>query len=219
MQTGEVGPASRAALAYDVVAQTYEARFVDELDDKPGDRALLDRFAAGVSGLVLDLGCGPGQIGRYVQDCGRDVVGADISRGMAARAATRLAGAVVADMRRLPFRNRSLGGVVAFYSLIHLPRGELAAVLRELEAVLRPEGRLVVSAHEGVGEVEVHDFLGHDVDLAASFFDLDELEEAATRAGFRVARSERRPPYANEGTTVRLYVELVAGSPGERTHS
>lgn len=199
----------RAAIAYDLVAETYEDRFVDELGSKPRDRELLDGLAAASRGLVVDLGCGPGQIGSYVRDRGPEVVGVDVSHGMAVRAARRLTGAVVADMRSLPFPDRAVSGVVAFYSVIHVPRRDLAVAFAEMLRVLEPGGRLLVSAHEGDGDVEVHDFLGHEVDLAASFFSLAELEDAATTAGFEVVTRERRPPYECEGSTVRLHLGAV----------
>lgn len=199
----------RTAVAYDLVADAYEERFVDELAAKPRDRELLDRLAAMTDGLVVDVGCGPGQIGCYVRDRGPDVVGVDVSHAMAVRAGGRLGGAVVADMRRLPFRDRCVGGVVAFYSVIHLPRDDLVVAFAEFMRILEPGGRALVSAHEGDGDVEVHDFLGHEVALDASFFRLDELEHAATAAGLDVVTLERRPPYENEGSTVRLYIEAV----------
>lgn len=199
----------RAAAAYDTVSQTYEDRFVDELGGKPRDRELLDGFAAESHRLVVDLGCGPGHIGRYVQEHGPRVIGVDVSHRMAVRAAGRLTGAVVADMRSLPFHDGAVSGVVAFYSVIHLPRGDISVAFDEFARVLERGGRILLSAHEGDGDVEVHDFLGHEVDLAASFFRLHELEDAATAAGLTMVRRERRPPYDNEGSTVRLYIEAV----------
>jgi len=82
--------------------------------------------------------------------------------------------------------------------------------MREFLRILAPGGRMLMSVHEGEGDVEVHDFLGHEVDLSASFFRLEELEDAASAAGFAAATSERRQPYENEGSTVRLYIEAVA---------
>ena len=62
--------AGQTALAakYDRVAEKYAAAFFDELERKPFDRALLDRFAAAVAGRgrVCDVGCGPGHVGRYL---------------------------------------------------------------------------------------------------------------------------------------------------------
>jgi SAM-dependent methyltransferase len=193
---------------YDTVAHRYEVRFAAELGGKPRDRALLNAFADRVRDPVLDVGCGPGQIGSYVRDRGRHVIGLDLSHEMTRLAALRLHGAVTADLRALPVATGSVGGVLAFYSLIHLPRVQVAATFAELYRVLRSGGHVLLSAHQGDGEVTVHEFLGEQVQLTGTFFALDELMRYARDAGFEVTHAERRPPYASEGNTVRLSVEL-----------
>lgn len=195
-----------AAAAYDTVAAAYERQFTDELAAKPRDRELLDEVAARSTGVVLDLGCGPGQIGAHIARSGRPVIGIDLSRVMAGRAARRLTAAVTADVLALPLPDASVSDAVAFYSLIHLPRSSLRAALREVARVLEPGGCLLLSAHEGEGEAHVTDFLGHRVDLAATFFSLDELTDTAALAGFTIVSAERRAPYEHEGSTTRLYV-------------
>lgn len=106
----------RTAAAYEIVAASYEAKFVSELDDKPRDRELLDNLASRGAGAVLDVGCGPGQIGAYLAHHGRTVFGVDLSEAMSRLASSRLSGAVVADMRALPLRTGSMSDIVAFYS-------------------------------------------------------------------------------------------------------
>jgi hypothetical protein len=48
---------------YDVAAEYYAATFAAELDGKPFDRDLLDRYAAALAGRgeVWDVGCGAGR--------------------------------------------------------------------------------------------------------------------------------------------------------------
>ena len=194
--------------SYDAIARKYESRFLDELTGKPRDREILTTFSGSVSDPVVEIGCGPGQIGTFVRARGLRVVGLDLSSEMAGLARRRLDGALVADMRSLPFASDRLGGIVAFYSLIHLRRAELGAVLREFERVLRPGGHVLFSAHEGEGEVELERFLDEPVPVAATYFELDELVRTTEAAGFAVTRAERRAPYADE-STVRLYVEAT----------
>jgi ubiquinone/menaquinone biosynthesis C-methylase UbiE len=198
----------RVREAYDTVARAYEARFAAELNDKPRDRELLDAFADRVGDPILDVGSGPGQVGSYVRDRGRRVIALDLSHEMATLAARRLDDAVTADMRALPVAAGSAGGALAFYSLIHLPRAQVAAALDELYRVLRPGGRLLLSAHQGEGEVTVDEFLGAPVELTGTFFTLVELLEHAIAAGFEVTHAERRLPYPSEGNTIRLHLEL-----------
>ena len=195
--------------SYDRVANVYEARFADELDGKPRDRELLDTFAADVAGPIVDVGCGPGHIGAFVRQHHRPVLGLDLSHEMAKLALGRVDAALVADLRRLPFASGHLGGVVAFYSLIHVRRTQVPGVFGEFLRVLRPGGRLLISAHEGEGEVTVEEFLGQSATFVATLFGLAELARAARAAGFDLTLAERRPPYANEGSTTRLYLEAA----------
>jgi SAM-dependent methyltransferase len=195
---------------YDAVAAKYEARFVDELESKPRDRALLEAFARSVTDPVVEIGCGPGQIGAYVRrqaDAPLHVVGVDLSPAMAGLASRRLDGALVADMRSLPFASNRFGGIVAFYSLIHVRREGLVPALAEFRRVLRPGGRVILSAHEGEGELERDEFLDEPVSVVATLFALDELVAAGQRAGLEPVHAERRMPYPSEGETVRLFVE------------
>ncbi|MBA2282523.1 MAG: class I SAM-dependent methyltransferase [Acidimicrobiia bacterium] len=198
----------RAAAAYDTVAAEYDLRFCDELDGKPRDRELLDGLAARASGVVLDVGSGPGHIGARIRASGRPVVAVDVSLAMADAAARRVDAALVADTVHIPVRAATISDIVAFYSIIHLPRLRLGDALREFARVLVPGGHVLLSAHEGTEDVAVTEFLGHQVDLSATFFTLDELVAAAVDAGLTVTLAERRAPYATEGSTNRLYVEL-----------
>ncbi len=196
----------RLPSSYDAVASEYEATFLDELDGKPEDQAMLRDFIEGTNGLIADLGCGPGQVGRFVRSRGRTVIGVDISAAMAKLASGRLDGALVSDIRRLPLAGSSLGGAVALYSLIHLPREELGRALAEIRRVLRPGGRLLLSAHEGEGLIEQHEFLGHAVPFVATLFSFDELVNATQGARLDVTMSLRREPLDTEHQTGRIYV-------------
>lgn len=70
--------------SYDQVADEYARRISGELQHKPFDRELLNRFAAAVigHGEVCDMGCGPGHIARYLRDAGATIFGLDLSPRM-----------------------------------------------------------------------------------------------------------------------------------------
>ncbi|GAB3404021.1 class I SAM-dependent methyltransferase [Flindersiella endophytica] len=203
------------ASSYDVVAADYAAAFAGELAGKPFDRDLLDRFAAAVAGggPVWDVGCGAaGHVTRYLADRRVEVVGADISPGSIAQAAKAQPDLEfrVADMRSLPADDSSLRGIVAFYSLIHLPRQELPSAFAEFGRVLAPGGDLLVSMHGGTGEFASGQFLGHAVPFRATLVGLDELAGFAESAGFHVRERQARPPYNQEHPTDRLYLWATA---------
>jgi trans-aconitate methyltransferase len=69
---------------YDRVAEHYATEYFRELERKPFDCELLDRFAERVKdkGTVCELGCGPGQVARYLKDRGVDMRGIDLSDEM-----------------------------------------------------------------------------------------------------------------------------------------
>lgn len=97
----------RLPSSYDAVASEYEATFLDELDSKPEDQAMLRNSVEITTGLIADLGCGPGQVGRFVRSQGRTAFGVDISAEMARLASARLDGALVSDIRQLAAWTRS----------------------------------------------------------------------------------------------------------------
>jgi SAM-dependent methyltransferase len=199
--------------SYEVVAEKYAATFFDELSRKPFDRELLDGFAALLPhGKALDVGCGPGHVGRYLSERGMAVVGVDLSPTMI-EIARRLNPEMrfeVGDMRNLPVGDGTVDAIVAFYSLIHIPRAEVPAVLADFQRVLAPSGRLLLAVHGGTGTVSRSEFMGEPVPFEATLFDKDELAELIRASGFQVTLSTIRPPYEFEHQTPRLYVGATA---------
>jgi ubiquinone/menaquinone biosynthesis C-methylase UbiE len=197
--------------AYDAVAEDYTAAFADDLDRLPVDRSVLDASLErlGPGGLSLDLGCGPGQVARYLADRGRDVIGLDTSTRMARIASTRTGRARFAggDIRSLPFRSQSCGAVVAFYSIQHLPRSDLQTALTEMHRVLVAGGLLVVATHLGVGEVCIQEFLGHRIEpVGGTLYGDAELRDAIARSSFTVEEAWYRDPLPHEHPSQRIYL-------------
>ena len=124
---------------YDLVAEEYARRLFEELQHKPLDRQLLDRFATSVRDLgpACDMGCGPGHVARYLQGRGVQVSGVDLSAAMVAPARELNPGIEFSrgDMRSLDIADEALGGIVAFYSIIHIPRPEVVTALSEMRRV------------------------------------------------------------------------------------
>ena len=195
--------------SYDMVAETYATKFFDELSRKPFDRRLLDEFAAALPARgVLDVGCGPGHVAGYLSERGLDATGVDLSPAMV-EIARRLNPEIpfhVADMRELPAADSSVGGIAAFYSVIHIPRKDVPAVLLEFRRVLILSGRLLVAVHGGSGTIMSQDFMGKQAPFEATLFEKDELVDLITSAGFEVTTATIRAPYDFESQTPRLYV-------------
>jgi ubiquinone/menaquinone biosynthesis C-methylase UbiE len=207
--------------AYDAVASAYVDAFGDDLDALPLDRAVLDHalllvapLIRGGRGRALDLGCGPGDVGRYLLDRGLRVVGLDLSMAMlvAARSRAGLA-SVRANMRVLPFGEESFSLAVAFYSLQHVARAQVGIALREVRRVLVPGGVLVVAAHLGAGDVCTTEFLGHLVaPVGGALYGRDEIEREVTGAGFSIDDERQRGPLGHEYPSQRIYLVAVGGA-------
>jgi SAM-dependent methyltransferase len=207
------------------MAAAYREHFARELEHKPFDRIFLDRVAALIdrSEWLIDLGSGPGQIGAYLAARGARVLSVDLSLAMLREAAALVPGGnrVQADMRVLPFAPSSVGGVVAFYSLIHIPPDELVATLHELHRVLRIGGHVALTTHvtspPGRGAVpreggslglHIEEMLSTPVDLDFYFYGVAELAPSLEETGFSLVESAEREPYAPEieAQSKRAYV-------------
>jgi SAM-dependent methyltransferase len=200
--------------AYDAVAQDYEDAFGADLEDLPVDRATLERFAREIvrEGPVLDAGCGPGQVGRFLADRGVRVVGVDLSLEMARLARRgRSIPAIRGDLRALPLVAGSCSGVVAFYSIQHVPRDDLGRLLTEFRRVLTGGGSLLIATHLGEGEVYVDEFLGHTIDTVGGvLYAAEDLIAVIEGCNFSVEKVRYRDPLSHEHPSKRIYLHAVA---------
>jgi SAM-dependent methyltransferase len=197
--------------SYDQVAADYAEKFKDEMDDKPFDRDCLDRLAREVGNLgpICDMGCGPGQIARYLHRQGVEAVGVDLSPRMVAEA-QRLNPEIPfhqGDMLSLSDADHSWGGIAAFYCIIHIPRNQVVDALRELKRVLKPGGVLLVTFHIGQEIKHLDEWWEKSVNLDFAFYETEEMETWLEEAGYEIEETlVREPNPAVEVATKRAYL-------------
>lgn len=197
--------------SYDQVAEEYGTRFFHELEHKPLDCELLNRFVKAVQGSVpvADIGCGPGQVTRYLSERGANVLGVDLSPHMVEQARKCNPGIEFrqGNMASLDVDDESWAGIVAFYSIIHIPREQVVSVLQEFRRVLKLNGLLLLSFHQGEETVHLDEWWGKKVSLDFEFFQCNEMETYLTTAGFLIEDRIERPPYEEvEVQTKRAYL-------------
>lgn len=118
-------------------------------------RRYIDRvFELGLAlpAQALDLGCGTGRHATaYLVERGLKVTGIDLSPKSIAVAQQEVPRArfLVGDMASVELPVDSFDLVTAFYSLIHVPKDEHAAVLAGIWSWLRPGGHLIVTMGGG----------------------------------------------------------------------
>ncbi len=203
----DVMPAYQTATrsSYDAIAADYTAWIADELTAKPYDRAVLGAFSELVLATggaeTLEIGCGPGRITAFLAALGLDAAGLDLSPAMIALAGRHHPGLdfTVGSMTSLPHGSGSLAGVVAWYSIIHVPDADLDTVFAEVARVLRPGGwfQLAFQLRSDPPDDPVEHFsalAGIEVDL---HFHRRSIAEVASRLGDHgftpSARIEREP--------------------------
>lgn len=198
--------------SYDRVAEDYAGEFRDELEKKPFDRKMLDWLAekVGELGVICDMGCGPGQIARYLHDRGVKACGVDLSAAMVARAEELNPGIPFqrGDMLALNgVADNSYGGVAAFYSIIHVPRPEIPRALQELKRTLHPGGVLLLTFHIGQEIIHRDEWWGKEVSLDFIFFETEEMKDNLSKAGFELEEVIERDPYPDvEYQSRRAYI-------------
>ena len=197
--------------SYDQVAIDYAEQFKDEMDDKPFDRNCLDRLAREVANLgpICDLGCGPGQIARYLHRQGVPTLGVDLSPRMVAEA-QRLNPEIhfhQGNMLALPDADDSWGGIAAFYCIIHIPPGQVLDALREMKRALKPGGVLLLAFHIGDETKHLDEWWGKSVNLDFVFYQPSLMEECLKEAGYEVQETLVREPNPEvEVATRRAYM-------------
>ena len=176
--------------AYGSVADLYIELFGTTQQVHADDLAFIGRHLSIQPGNVLDLGCGPGHFTGHLRSLGVDAIGIDMVPEFIAhaRAAHPTGSYRLGSMTSLDVGNDSIAGILAWYSLIHLPPADLDGVLAEFRRVMRPAGTLVVGFFDG-DEVAAFD---HKV-VTAYRWPVDEFSERLARAGLTELERRQRP--------------------------
>jgi SAM-dependent methyltransferase len=182
--------------SYDATADAFADWIRGELATKPLDRAVLTAFAELVTGPVADIGCGTGRVTAFLHDLGVPAFGIDLSPRMVAAARRDYPDLRFTEgsMTELSIADSSLGGVVAWYSTIHVPDGDLPAVLAEFHRVLAPGGYLQLAFQAGDGIEHRTEAGGHPVALDFHHRQPDRMAEFVRAAGLTVRATLLRAP-------------------------
>lgn len=142
---------------YNAVGASYAARY----GETPFLLQQLEQFAARLpaGATVLDVGCGAGRATRWFVQHGYNVTGVDFSDTMLklARQAAPEATVLSMDIRAVDFANATFDAVWSSFSIIHIPKLDVARTLRSWHRVLKPAGVLTIVTSLGEDAEQVRD--------------------------------------------------------------
>jgi SAM-dependent methyltransferase len=167
--------------AYSSVWQRYVDLVDAEWRADDEDAAFVDRHLTGLSGPVLDLGCGPGHWTAHLHRLGVDVTGVDVVPEFVAHARATRPGPQfrLGSMTEVDAAEHSLAGLLSWYSTIHLPPDELDGVLAGFRRLLADDGTLVLGFFDSDDGVAAFD---HKV-VTAYRWPADVVAERLAQAG------------------------------------
>jgi ubiquinone/menaquinone biosynthesis C-methylase UbiE len=150
---------------------------------------------------------------RLLASLGVAVSGIDLSAGMIAKArkTSPELSFEVAEFSALPYADMQLGGVLAWYSIIHSPPENLPGIFAEFYRVLAPGGHALLGFQAGEGHRHLTRAYGHDVSMEAHLFTTEIIAGHLTGAGFSVIAQMTRPARPHEKAPQAV---LLAHRPG-----
>ncbi|MEK7647789.1 MAG: class I SAM-dependent methyltransferase [Patescibacteria group bacterium] len=142
---------------YNAVGASYAARYGDTLFLLQQFEQFAARLPAGAA--VLDVGCGAGRATRWFVQHGYNVTGVDFSDTMLtlARQAAPEATVLSMDIRAVDFADATFDAVWSSFSIIHIPKADVARTLSGWYRALKPGGVISIITSLGADEEEVRD--------------------------------------------------------------
>ncbi|MEA2576202.1 MAG: hypothetical protein QOH93_3500 [Chloroflexia bacterium] len=141
---------------------------------------------------VLDLGCGAGVPSTQFLSRRFDVTGVDVSAHQLELARNYAPGAtfIKSDMTALSFPEATFDLIVAFYSIIHVPREEQPALVSNIHSWLKPGGRFLATWPLTEWEGEEKDWQGWGAAMWWSHFGGVDNLNMLREAGFMIESVE-----------------------------
>lgn len=193
-------PAAVTIQSFHETAPAYESRFMDCSGYAQDLSAFCGLLAPGAR--ILDLGCGPGNVARFVLDARPDVkvLGVDAASAMLERFRKNVpeAEARTCDLRDVAGLCGSFDAALASFCLPFLGQDEAAELLRAVGRLVVPQGVLYLSTMQGRGGGFERTSFGGERDFYFNYFERTFLDDTLATAGFEVLSYReqlyRQPP-------------------------
>ena len=177
---------------YNKIAKKYDEEYGNDLSDAP----YIDLFLSYIKGnKILDIGCGPGTLSKYIADKGYKVDAIDYSEEMIKIAKNKVKNVdfFQMDMRNITIEKK-YNGIMLAYSLFHISKQEVRESLLKYHDILEDDGIMLIILQEGIGEEFVKENLNTELKKFINYYSFDEIEQVLNDRNFKVIEKNRKKP-------------------------
>ncbi|HOP64784.1 MAG TPA: class I SAM-dependent methyltransferase [Spirochaetota bacterium] len=189
--------------AFNASALTFQEKFMDV----SSYRDSLDYFIAQIEdgARVVELGCGPGNITKYLYEKNSTlkIRGIDLSEEMIKLAGCNVPQAEfeVKDIRKLDFRAGSCDAIVAAFCFPFIDNSEAAELVKKIAESLKKNGIVYLSTMEGSGSGYEKTSFCKTHDFYFNYYTKDFLQEEFAANNLDLLKLFEQP-YSNDDGTV-----------------
>ncbi len=177
---------------YNKIAKKYDEEYGNDLSDAP----YIDLFLSYIKGnKILDIGCGPGTLSKYIADKGYKVDAIDYSEEMIKIAKNKVKNVdfFQMDMRNITIEKK-YNGIMLAYSLFHISKQDVRESLLKYHDILEDDGIMLIILQEGIGEEFVKENLNTELKKFINYYSFDEIEQVLNDRNFKVIEKNRKKP-------------------------
>jgi ubiquinone/menaquinone biosynthesis C-methylase UbiE len=189
---------------YNLIAKQYS-----EIYGNPTDHVEYFLNMLPKKSKILDIGCGAGINSKLALIKGFSVIGLDSSKEMIKIAKHNFPKIKfnLADMNHIEYNTKQFSGIIASFSLIHIPKNKIPSIIKKFSEILKGNGMLYLSLQSGRSkEIFINGPFIKGEKLFLNIMSFNEIKKVLNKYGFNIIWSKKRKPNKNEIKFDKLFI-------------